>query len=396
MRNINYYILLGMSVILLSLFSCQKEEEVVSQPEAPDLNPELVQMLAELRFNVYGIQKEWIKHPVTGEGQEYFIVENDLMFTEQQIREMIALERGASEEQYRTTNLVSKPRNIKIHGYSGGSSSSSLTSTMIQGLQMAVANYNAKNLDITFTLTTGTAYTGKDIVVYKETGAGGGRAGFPSSGNPYHTIFVQSGTANYGLDVLEHVMTHEIGHCIGFRHTDWFNRSISCGSGGSESTTYGAVHIPGTPSTSNIDMSSVMLSCFNGSETGEFSYYDGVALNQLYGTVQPAFSVSPTSLGFSTSGGCQTVSVTATGSWTAGTIDYWLTVTPTSGSGNGSFSVCADYNLDGGDPCYGGSGFRFGTIVVTNGSQSKTISVSQAGTTNQFQSPYDPIEKPCY
>ncbi|MGB5975785.1 MAG: hypothetical protein WBG62_00130, partial [Cyclobacteriaceae bacterium] len=92
-----------------------------------------------------------------------------------------------------------------------------------------------------------------------------------------------------------------------------------------------------------------------------------------------------TSMGFSTSGGCNSVLVSTTGSWTATTYDYWLSVSSSSGSGNGSFSVCADYNFDGGSGCNGGSSFRFGTVSVSNGTETKYINVSQAGTTNQFQ-----------
>lgn len=105
--------------------------------------------------------------------------------------------------------------------------------------------------------------------------------GTPTS--PWVQVF--SGTSSYGVAVCRHVMIHEIGHCIGFRHTDWFNRSLSCGTGGNEGqSSYGACTIPGTPnnSSSTWDSGSFMNSCFSTSSTGAFSAFDIVALNWLY------------------------------------------------------------------------------------------------------------------
>ena len=75
-------------------------------------------------------------------------------------------------------------------------------------------------------------------------------------------------------------MTHEIGHCLGLRHTDYFSRA-SCGQNTNEgSAGVGAIHIPGTPT--GIDWNSVMLACFSSNEDGEFGFYDEVALEFLY------------------------------------------------------------------------------------------------------------------
>lgn len=220
-------------------------------------------------------------NPLTGETETNYLLEGDIHISPASFEEMKNSQIhhiGAMGEQYRTYNLVSSPRTISVIGYTGGSNA--LTSKMRTALQNAVANYNALNMGLSFTLTFA-ASTNADIVVYRVGGSAGGSAGFPSGGNPYKWVQIFSQTNNYSTDVNEHVMTHEIGHCLGLRHTDWFNRSLSCGSGGSEgSGGVGAVHIPNTPS--GFDVNSVMLSCFSSSEDGEFGNYDRVALEYLY------------------------------------------------------------------------------------------------------------------
>jgi uncharacterized protein YjaZ len=57
----------------------------------------------------------------------------------------------------------------------------------------------------------------------------GGSSGYPSGGLPYRTINIGTGLRSYSVDVNEHVITHELGHTTGLRHTDYYDRSISCG-----------------------------------------------------------------------------------------------------------------------------------------------------------------------
>ena len=212
-----------------------------------------------------------------------YLLEGDLVVSQKDLENMLASDYVKGEpkfEQYRTNNLVSQGRTINVIGYTGNNSNG-LDATMQTALQWAVNNFNALNINLNFTLTFGTNYSPFDIVVYRVSGSGGGRAGFPGGGAPYKWVQIQSGTSNFGTNVVEHVITHEIGHCVGLRHTDYFNRSISCGSGGNEGAgSVGAVHIPGTPT--GADLNSIMLACFSSNEDGEFGNFDRVALEFLY------------------------------------------------------------------------------------------------------------------
>lgn len=286
MRTFNVSLVLRTTAVglLSTLFfgACTSDTEL--SPPALDAVPsEVVQQFKELGFDVSDIRYA----PTGGEldglpGKRNYLLEGDIVITPENLEQMLASDLhhvGPMGEQYRTNNLVSSPRTIRVIGYTGGSQA--LTTKMRTALQWAVDNYNALGNGLTFTLTFGTAYSSYDIVVYKTTGSAGGSAGFPSGGAPYKWVQIYSGTDSYDTNVIEHVITHEIGHCVGMRHTDYFDRSLSCGTGGNEgSGSDGAVHIPGTPT--GFDATSIMLSCFSSSEDGEFGAYDITALNYLY------------------------------------------------------------------------------------------------------------------
>lgn len=183
-----------------------------------------------------------------------------------------------SEEQYRTTNLVSTSvKKICINPTSTFNSYSRLS----QGLDLAIANYNA--LGLTFTLARGPTTGCNANISARTTTGSGGSAGFPSGGLPYNTINIGTGLQSYSVDVNEHVITHELGHAIGFRHSDYYNRSISCGGSATNegSAGVGAIHISGTPTTATVG-GSIMNSCFRSTETGEFTSSDITALRYIY------------------------------------------------------------------------------------------------------------------
>jgi hypothetical protein len=267
------------SLLTVAVFSCKKSSDVTEDPNA--LTASERGMVKAAGFN-----SNWAEKTQDGS----YLIEGDILLTKAQLEEMVGVHPShelvvAGEEHYRTTNLVSVPatgqRTITVRLGSG------FPSYYSTGLNQALARYNNLNLRIRFQRVS----TGGNIVISAANlGTSGGfcilgqASGFPSGGNPSSGFTLSNNSCATSFlntaNRADEVMAHEIGHCIGFRHTDYMNRS-SCGQNVNEgSAGIGAIQIPGTPGTVSGGYNSWMMACTNGDPT--ITATDGVALNYVY------------------------------------------------------------------------------------------------------------------
>jgi len=274
-------LLLGIACVAV-FASCKKS--ATPQTEASNvITQEEKALVASAGFN-----GEWAEKTTDGN----YLIEGDILLTKAQLQEMSGVAPThnfiiANEEHYRTTNLVSTGGTVRHITVSLGSGFPSYYST---GLDLALAHYNNLNLNIHFDRVA----SGGEINI---AGANLGRsifggcvlgqsAGFPtSSGNPASgfTLSTSKCATQYinTAAKADEVMAHELGHCIGFRHTDYMNR-ISCGSNSNEGDAgVGAIHIDGTIGTvTSGNYNSWMMACVNGDNS--FSSEDNYALQYVY------------------------------------------------------------------------------------------------------------------
>ncbi|MBD1395488.1 M57 family metalloprotease [Mucilaginibacter glaciei] len=268
----------GVATVLLAtaLFACKKGNQTaeVQAVSSTGISASTLKSISELGFSTTDARK------VNGG----YLVEGDILLTDENLTTPSTSPnlRIAEEEQYRTTNVVKNlPRTVTV-------SVSNVPTVYATATQQAIARYNALNLTLKFQYVSSGGQI--QVVGFNEGPSGGyitlGSSGFPtSSGNPYSQIQMNTNSAAYGsnpnVGYLTSVLQHEMGHCIGFRHTDYFNRAYSCGGTATNegASNVGAVRIPGTPSTA--DAASFMLACSNGGDR-TFNANDKIALNYLY------------------------------------------------------------------------------------------------------------------
>ena len=269
----NYIVLLLAAALVIFVVSCKKQSTAVVNDQ--EISAQTLAQIKALGFSDQNVRKD----------EDGYLVEGDIVLSDELLNSINdqKLLRIANTEQYRTTNLVTGlPRSITIKV-------TNLGTAFIQGADLAISRYNALNLQIQFQrVTSGSA----DITIrgFNQGPSGGyitlGSSGFPTNnGSPYSTIKMNTNPAAYGsnpdVNYVGSVIQHEIGHCIGMRHTDYMDRSYSCGGSAVNegASNVGAILIPGTPS--GPDANSWMLACSNGGNR-TFNSNDVTALNYLY------------------------------------------------------------------------------------------------------------------
>ena len=204
---------------------------------------------------------------------------------------------GPKTEQYRSTNIVTGlPKVITVRVDAGASQK-----VFTDATKAAIKRYNDLGLKLTFNLLDPASTVATDILINgadlgtinqggKEYIVLGQSAGFPKNGKPATPIKLSNTYYNKDYaqnELLATVIAHEIGHAIGFRHTDYANRNYSCDKDKYDAGTVwaepkgpvGAVRIPGTPA--GADPDSWMLACA-GSSSRPFTANDVIAIKALY------------------------------------------------------------------------------------------------------------------
>lgn len=270
--------LLPTLLLAVILVSCEQEQDLRTGEAA--ISQDVIEQIAAMGFNPDGIVRI----------DEGYRVERDIIITQELLRTQPNEYRVPGAEQYRTTNLVAvgASREVKVYIPIGGTKG--FSTNYGKALDEAIARYNSQGLRLTFKRITST--TGANIVYtrlsrFDEFLGVLGSAGFPTAaGDPYNQIKmsgVLESRYGWGVNAIATVMAHEMGHCIGFRHTDYYDRSVSCGGSTSNEGDggVGAVHIPGTPTDATKAAGSFMLACTDGSDR-PFNAEDIVALQFLY------------------------------------------------------------------------------------------------------------------
>jgi hypothetical protein len=248
--------------VLAALISCQQDENL----SEGDVSKETLDKIYALGFS----NKDVVRV------EDGYLVEGDIVLHDHDLNGFSDNKflRIAETEQYRTTNLVTgTPRAITI------SISSQLPASYVAALDEAIARYNAENLSLIFSRVS----SGASISIVRGNGQYLASAGFPTNGNPFNSIKVNSrAIGSQPQSTVASILAHEIGHCIGFRHTDYMDRSFSCGGAVSNegASTVGAILIPGTPS--GPDAGSFMLACIGSGVNRPFNNNDKTALGFLY------------------------------------------------------------------------------------------------------------------
>lgn len=262
--------LLGLLLILVIVSACTEQfeapEDQLASSTTIDQNDPVVKDILSLGIAIEDIV----------EFDDYYIAENDILFLKEE--PVFPDEDGENTNgrtgQAQSTFIVSSDHRAINIFLDLQSFTASIRPTVSSAFNTAITAYNNIGSDIVFTQVLNSATA--DIVVLEDSTIPFGYcglAGFPfSNGRPFNTVRLSESTLFYysitNLNQLRELIAHELGHCIGLRHTNWQSLGESA-----------AIHIPGTPTSDN---ASVMNGASCGVGWDGFSIFDVSAINKLY------------------------------------------------------------------------------------------------------------------
>lgn len=208
---------------------------------------------------------------------DYVLIEGDIRFTKAELRAGRPSLIPGRRLQYSTTNLVSSSKVHQITVDVSGLSSQSGWQTAVRDAMTqwnGISNSYVYMTEVTGTadITVATTCTSSNVAAF---------ASFPSGGNPGATVYVNTCFAYSTTSAQKlHNMVHELGHTLGFRHSNYTQMGETAG-------TEGAVLISGAPTSGNAT-GSVMNGGTALNSWAGFATSDLTAVRSLYPLPFPA------------------------------------------------------------------------------------------------------------
>lgn len=257
------------SLLLASIFfSCEQNDDSKIESEKNGLV-----VTKENEAVINKILKQGFSRESIVETPEFFLVQGDMMFS----KKIEDYNNDSDNQRHASTNnllsnfftVVTVSVDPSVNGAAPDNWHTAISDAMsewsnVTGCAIRFVNYYGNNPDILIKSDNNTLPN--NVIA---------SAGFPANGKAYHEVLINLdfyGNTNVSESTKKYNMVHELGHCIGFRHTNWdVNGEGTAG--------VGANYIPNTPSQ---DPNSVMNGGTALNSWNDFSTYDRYAVKYLY------------------------------------------------------------------------------------------------------------------